>query len=91
MSADTMCGVVLSDVTEVFTHPFAQCSFSMTDVLFQTHLTSNTVDNIIGLATATSNGVVFATGDWTNDLTRSVQFQAISAISFLVDISFIVP
>ena len=50
MLADTMCGVVLSDVTEVFTHPFAQC---MTDVLFQTHLTSNTVDNIIGLATAT--------------------------------------
>ena len=63
-----MSGVVLGDISEVFTHPFTQCSFGMPNILFKTYLAGDTVYNVIGFATATSNGVVVATSDWTFDL-----------------------
>ena len=46
-----MGGVMLSDVSEVFTHPFTQCSFDVPNVLFQAHLTSDTIDDSVGFAT----------------------------------------
>ena len=61
MSADTVSGVVLGDVAEVFTHPFTQSSFGVSNILFEAYLTCDTVDNVVGLATATSDGVVVAT------------------------------
>ena len=67
MSSDTVCGVMLSDISEVFTHSFTQCSYSVPDVLFEAHLASNTIHSIIGLAAATPNGVVFATSNGAYD------------------------
>ena len=84
VSADTMGGVMLGNVTEMFAHPFAQCSFSVSNILFETYLTSDTVDNVVGFATAAPNGIVVATSNRTFDITRSVQFDAISAVFFLV-------
>ena len=46
VSANTVSGVVLGDVPEVFTHPFTQCSFYMSNVLSETYLTG---DAVIGL------------------------------------------
>ena len=67
VSADTVCGIVLSDVSEVFTHPFTQCSFGVPNVLFVTHLTSNTIYDVIGLTATTPDSVVFATSDGAYD------------------------
>ena len=72
MSADTMCGVVLGDVLEVFTHPFTQSSFSMSNILFESYLTCNALNNGVGLATTAPNCVVVATRNRTSDVTRSV-------------------
>ena len=72
VSANTVSGVVLGDVPEVFTHPFTQCSFYMSNVLFETYLTGDAVNNGIGFATTTSNGVVVATSDRTSDGSRSI-------------------
>ena len=63
MSANTMCGFMLSDVTKMFTHSLTQCSFGVPNVLFVAHLTSNTIYDVIGLAAATPDSVVFATSD----------------------------
>ena len=63
VSSDTVSGVVLCDVPEVFTHPFTKCTFSVSDVLFKAHLARNAVNNVIGLAATTSDSVVFATSD----------------------------
>ena len=63
VSADTVGGVVLCDVPEVFTHPFTKCTFCVPYVLFKAHLARDAVNNIIGLATTTSDSVVFATSD----------------------------
>ena len=52
VSADTMSGVMLCHVKEMFTHPFTQRTFSVSDVLFKTHLTC---DDIIGVVFAASN------------------------------------
>ena len=38
VSADTVRGVVLSDVAEVFAHPFTQSAFCVSNILFETHL-----------------------------------------------------
>ena len=51
LSADTVGGVMLGDISEVFTHPFAQCSFGLTNIAFIAHLTGNTVDDVIRIAT----------------------------------------
>ena len=53
-SADTMSGVMLCHVPEVFTHPFTQRTFECVRciVLFKTHLTC---DDIIGVVFAASN------------------------------------
>ena len=72
VSADTMCGVVLGDVSEVFTHPFTQSSFSMSNILFEAYLTCNAINNVVGLATTASDCVVVATRNRTSDITRSV-------------------
>ena len=90
MSANTMGGVVLGNVAEVFTHPFTQCSFSMSNRLFKTYLTSDTIDNVVGFATTVPNGIVIATSNRTFDITRSVQFNAVSAAFFGAEITFVV-
>ena len=90
VSADTMCGVMLCDVTEVFTHPFAECTLGMSDVLFEAHLTSNTINDIIGLATTTPNGVVFATSDRTFNATTFVQFYAVPAVLSRAGCAFVI-
>ena len=89
VSADTMCGVMLCDVTEVFTHPFTKCSLRMSDVLFKTHLTCYAVNDIVGFATTTSDGVVFATCDLTINGSTSVQFCTVPAIGFSAGLSLI--
>ena len=75
--------VVLGDAAEVFTHPLTQCTYSVSNTLFKTYLTSDTIDNVVGFATTAPNGIVIATSDRTFDITRSVQFNAVSA-AFLV-------
>ena len=50
VSADTMCGVVLCDVPEMFTHPFTEGTLGMSSVLFKTHLTCNAINNVDGFA-----------------------------------------
>ena len=84
VSADTMCGVMLCDVPEVFTHPFTECTLGMSNVLFKTHLTCNAINDIVGLAATTANGVVVATCNWTFNVSNYVQFSAIPAIGFIV-------
>ena len=79
VSADIVCGVVLDYISEVFTHPFIQCSFSVSNILFETYMTGDTVDNVVGFAATAHDGVVVATSDGTSDCTRSVKFHAISA------------
>ena len=80
VSADTVCGVVLCDITEVFTHPFTKCAFGVSNVLFETHLACYAINDIVGFATATPDGVVVATCNWTLNGSTSVQFYAVPAV-----------
>ena len=90
VSTDTMCGVVLCDVTEVFTHPFAECTLGMSDVLLDAHLTCNTINDTIGFATTTPNGVIFATSDRTFNASTFVQFYAIPAVLSRAGCAFVI-
>ena len=63
MSADTMGGVMLGNVVEVFTHAFTQYSFSVSNILSKTYLTGDTVDNVVGFATTAPNGIVIASSN----------------------------
>ena len=38
MAANTVGGVMLGDIPKVFTHPFTQCSFSVTNILFMARI-----------------------------------------------------
>ena len=58
--------------------------------MFETYLTSDTVDNVVGFATAAPNGIAVATSNRTFDITRSVQFDAISAVFFGAEILFVI-
>ena len=60
VSADTVCGVMLIDVTEVFTHPFTQSAFCVSNILFETHLARNAIDDVVRFAAATPDSVVVA-------------------------------
>ena len=81
---------MLGDISEVFTHPFTQCSFGMPNILFETYLAGDTIDNVVGFATTTSNGVVVASSDRTFNLARSVQFNAVSAVFASAEIAFVI-
>ena len=40
-----MSGVVLGDVAEVFTHPFTQSSFGVSNILFEAYFPTKTLQN----------------------------------------------
>ena len=80
VSADTVCGVVLSDVAKVFAHPFAQGAFSVSNILFETHLARNAINDVVGFAATTPDSVVVATSNWTLDGSTGVQFDTVPAV-----------
>ena len=57
---------------------------------FETSLTSDTIDNVVGFATTAPNGIIVETGNRTFNITRSVQFDAISAFFFGAEILFVI-
>ena len=48
MSTDTMCSVMLSDVSKVFTHTFPKGALSVADRLFKTEFACDAINDVVG-------------------------------------------
>ena len=62
-------------------HICSLCALGVSNVLFKTHLTCNAVNDVIGLAATTSDGVVIVTCNWTFNGSTCVQFNAINFVT----------
>ena len=75
-----MTGIVLSDIAEVFTHPFIKSSLGVENVLFEAYDASYTINDTIRFAVALSDGIILASSYLTCDRPWMVLSNAVSAL-----------
>ena len=77
--ADTMTGIMLCDISKVFTYAFPKSSLGVTNVLLETYYAGNALYDGVGFAVAMSDGVVFTSSNRTGNRACMVSFYAVSA------------
>ena len=79
VSTDTVCGIVLCDISKMLTHAFTKCSLGVPNVLFVADCASDAINDIIGLAVAGAYSVILHACDRTGNGTSLIEFNAVSA------------